>query len=401
MCGIAGIISSSEQVSSTQLEAMVQKLRHRGPDGQKHWVNKDKNVGFAHSRLAIIDPGVKSDQPFHDESGRYSIVFNGEIYNFLELRTELEALGSHFITDGDTEVILAAWHHWGPAMFVRMNGMWAIAIYDKLSGNVTFSRDRFGIKPLYYSKTKGTIAFASEMRALMVLPWIDREPDADVVRRTLFDAFTVEASERTYIRGIYKLPAGHYAILKNGNLQVERWWQTCNHLVKPEKDFVGRTARFKELFLDAVRLRMRSDVAIGTCLSGGFDSSAITCAISTIAEGASGHLREASDWRHAFVASFPGEINDETAEAKLVAKYAGIEPKILPISSQSAIDNIEAILDDLDDVYIIMPSSVWDLYAMIRKQGVYVTIDGHGADELMGGYRQSGMAFSFHMRNLA
>lgn len=402
MCGIAGVVTvRPSAVSRADLGLMADRLAHRGPDGEGFWISADQTVGLAHRRLAIIDATPASDQPFLSGDGRFVIVFNGEIYNFLELREELERLGSVFRTEGDTEVVLEGWRHWGSGLFLRMNGMWALALHDTLSGETIFARDRFGVKPFYYATAPQGLAFASELRAFQPLAWIDRTPDLDVVRRTLFDPFSVEGTDRTLFRDIHRLPAGHYAVLRDGHLEVTRWWRTCDHLVEVPASDNDQAAHFRDLFFDATRLRMRSDVPIGTCLSGGFDSTAITSAISQLAQDNGDHRRAAGDWRHAFVASFPGAGNDETAEAVVAAEYAGIDPSILEISEQDALSDIDRILEDLDDVYMMLPTAVWQLYRNVRRQGVTVTLDGHGADELMGGYRQKGGGFSFHLRNAA
>jgi asparagine synthase (glutamine-hydrolysing) len=401
MCGIAGIIrSDGAEVDMPDLETLSLSLVHRGPDGHGLWTSADKNVGFVHRRLAILDTTLAGSQPMLSTDSRYSIVFNGEIYNFLELRAELEARGSRFRTDTDTEVILEAWRHWGAGMLGRMNGMWALAIHDLETRETFFARDRFGVKPLYYVHTGTRFAFASEIRALRRLPWLDKAIDQPTVQRMLFDPFSVEGGERTLLKSIRRLPAGHFATLRERRFHVERWWRTLDNLVESPSSAGARAERFKELFYASVGLRMRSDVPIGTCLSGGFDSSAITCAMSEIAGNGFDHKREAKDWRHVFIASFPGKENDETRQALEVATYAGVNPHLITIRDEDALTHIETILDDFDDVYIGLPTSAWQLYLELRNNGIVVSIDGHGADELMGGYRQQGQSLSFFLRNL-
>lgn len=401
MCGIAGIFRFRQPgVVDGQLRGLADAIAHRGPDGEGFWIDDERSIGLVHRRLAIIDTDPRSNQPLHSGDGRFVIVFNGEIYNYLELREELQALGHTFRTEGDTEVILEGWRRWGRELLQRMNGMWALVLHDRVSGETLLARDRFGVKPLYYGHTPEGLAFASEIRALLAVPWLDHTPDVDVARRAMFQTFDVEAGERTFVSGVRRLPAGHLAILKNGALTLERWWRTLDHLVQPPSDPAQQVERFRELFLDSIRLRLRSDVPIGTCLSGGFDSTAIACGISHVAADG-GRPHQAEDWRHAFVASFPGMSNDETPEALEAARFAGITPTVLEVSQSEMGVPVETILADLDDTYLMLPTSVWQLYRNVRRSGVVVTLDGHGADELMGGYKVGGRSLLFQAKNVA
>ena len=400
MCGIAGIlVDTGTAIERDELAVLARALAHRGPDGEGIWTSPDGRAGLVHRRLAIIDTSERGHQPMHSADGRFTIVFNGEIFNFLELREELEALGSNFVSDSDTEVILAAWQHWGEDMLTRFNGMWALAIRDNVSAEVFFARDRFGIKPLLYTEGAGRLAFASEMRALRQLPWVARDLDHEVTRRLLFDPFGVEGSSRSILTAIRRLPAGHCARWHGGRLTVRRWWRTVDHLVSVPTTPTQQAERFHELFVDAIRLRMRCDVTVGTCLSGGFDSSAIVCAMAEVAGDSRPHLREAADWRHAFVASFPGRSNDETPLALEAAAWAKVTTHLLDLSEIDDSAPIDEVMDDLDDIYIGLPAAPWQIYRQLRSNRTLVSLDGHGADELMGGYRQGGQALGFALRN--
>ncbi len=402
MCGIAGIfVNDSADLDRADLSRLAAALARRGPDGEGIWVSGDGKAGMVHRRLAIIDTSVRGHQPMHSVDGNFTIVYNGEIFNFIELRVELEALGSRFRSDSDTEVILEAWRQWGEAMLERFNGMWALVIRDNRSGDVFMARDRFGVKPLLYSHAGGRFSFASEMRALRTLAYVDGALSQSIAKRLLFDPFSIEGSASTLVGSIRRLPGGHLALLRNGELRVKRWWRTCDHLVEVPSSREARAERFRELFFDAVRLRLRSDVPVGTCLSGGFDSSAIACTMAHVAAGTHPHLREATDWRHAFIASFPGQSNDETPEAMEAAAYAGVTPHLLSFENQDALGQIDQVLGDLDDIYIGLPTAPWQIYRELRTSRTLVSLDGHGADELMGGYRQAGQAFSFALRNQA
>jgi asparagine synthase (glutamine-hydrolysing) len=400
MCGIAGVITSGVQrVDREDLGRMARLIAHRGPDGEGIWVNDTQTAGLVHRRLAIIDVSERGHQPMASADGRYVIVYNGEVFNFLELRRELVAKGSVFHSDSDTEVVVEAWRHWGQKMLLRFNGMWALAIHDRQSGEVFFARDRFGIKPLLIAQAGDRLAFASEMRALLALPWVDASIQPAIAERLLFDPFSIEGSAQTLHRGISRLPAGHCAVWRDGQLHTERWWNTTEHLVDVPGTPQARVERFRELFLDAVTLRMRSDVPIGTCLSGGFDSSAIACAMAGVSAGQNPMERKAEDWRHAFIASFPGQSNDETPLALEAAAYAGVTPHLLSFDQVDPLDQIERILEDLDDVYLGLTTAPWMIYRELRNARTLVSLDGHGADELMGAYRQDGQGAAFALRN--
>ncbi|WP_038937134.1 asparagine synthase (glutamine-hydrolyzing) [Bradyrhizobium japonicum] len=399
MCGIAGILNiRGNPVDPAEIARLTNLLAHRGPFGEGNWFSANRSLAFGHRRLAIIDPGDGGFQPMVSADGRHVIVFNGEIYNFLELRRELEAQGAVFRSQSDTEVILAAWRVWQEGMLSRFNGMWALAIFDTETEGLFLARDRFGIKPLLYSWSPERFVFASEQRALVRSGLIDTALDVDVARRLLIDAFGVEGSERTLCREVRRLQAGHCMWLRRGRLEIRRWWRTVDHLPEVPATEGERVERFRELFQDAVALRMRSDVPIGTCLSGGFDSSAVICTMAAHEKAGMGP-RDNASWRHAFVATFPGAINDERPMAEEAAAWADVAPSFLEIGRNDALADIDRILDDNDDVYIGLPSAAWLIYQELRRQNVTVSLDGHGADELMGAYLQEGQSTAFWARN--
>lgn len=400
MCGIAGIVElTGRPASKPALQELCRLLSHRGPDGSGYWSSDNHAVLLGHRRLAILDPDRRADQPMVSDDGRHIIVFNGEIYNFLELRQELEARGETFRTESDTEIILAAWRVWGEAALDRFNGMWAFALYDTESRALFLSRDRFGIKPLIYSCSKGRVVFASELLPLVASGLVDATVEPNVARRVLVDPFGIEGSDKTLFQSCRRLQPGHCMTIRNGRIVVRRWWTTTQQLPAVPKTSQDRAERFGELFREAVTIRMRSDVPIGTSLSGGFDSSAVLCTMAAIDQGG-GAKREAPHWRHAFVASFPGLDNDELPYAQMAARWAGVTPTILGFGEEDALSDIQQALWSLDDVYIGLPTVIWQLYREMRRNEVLVSLDGHGADELMGGYRQAGKGLMFWLRNL-
>jgi asparagine synthase (glutamine-hydrolysing) len=399
MCGIAGIVDfEGKTVEQAEIERLTSLISHRGPDGAGYWVNAERSVALGHRRLAIIDPGAGGYQPMVSVDGRHIVVFNGEIYNFLELRAELERSGVVFRTQSDTEVILAAWQIWREEMLSRFNGMWALAIFDTTSKHLFLARDRFGIKPLLYTMSQRRFAFASEQRALLGSGMLDPSIDLAVARRLMFDAFSVEGSTHTLCRAIHRLQAGHFAWLRSGQLEIRRWWCTLDHLPALPETAAERVEQFGALFRDSVAIRMRSDVPIGTCLSGGFDSSAVICAMAAHERAGMGP-RDSAEWRHAFVASFPGALNDERPMAEEAAAWAGVQPSVLSIGEEDALSDLDQILEDNDDVYISLPSAIWLLYRELRRRKVLVSLDGHGADELMGAYFPGDRSAMFALKN--
>jgi asparagine synthase (glutamine-hydrolysing) len=400
MCGIGGIVdNSSGAVSPESLRILGNSLAHRGPDGEGMWIGDTNTIGLVHRRLAILDTSARGRQPMLSADGRHVAVFNGEIYNFLELKSELEALGRRFDSDSDTEVLLAAWQEWGEGMQLRLNGMWAVAIYDNLKNELFLTRDRFGIKPLLYADYGDQFAFASELRAIATVPFVRAALDNEACIQMLRSPFSIEGTDRTLFKDIKRLPAGHCATVRHGSIKVTRWWRTSDHLVTIAPSAEEQDAGFRQRLIDSVQLRLRSDVPVGTSLSGGFDSSTIAGVMARVAATRGLHQREARDWRRAFVASFPGDAQDETSQANEAARFAGVEPQLICLDQRDSVDQIDQILEDLDDIYIGLPTAPWRVYQEMRRAGVVVSLDGHGADELMGGYRQQGQALNFWLRN--
>ena len=379
MCGIFGYIGN---ISQTQALTCLDTLAHRGPDGHGLWCQPKITLG--HRRLSILDLSENGKQPMSYANGRYQITFNGEIYNFLEIRSELEAKGYKFYSQSDTEIILAAFVEWGELCLGKFNGMWSFAIWDCQEETLFLSRDRLGKKPLFYTVLpSGDFAFASEMKALF--PLLPEVRANNALVRDVANIFNYENTEECVIDGIKRFPAGHFGWVKNGKLRAKRWWCTLDHLVQIPSRYEDQVEQFRELFLDACRLRMRSDVPIGTALSGGLDSSATISAMAQLGKNSSAE-RMGKSWQHAFVAAFPGTPLDETEYAKMVTNHIGIDATVVNIDPLKAIDNLDNYFYLFEDLYITSPIPFMLTYGAVKASGISVTLDGHGADELFGGY---------------
>lgn len=378
MCGIFGYIGKIEY---DKAKDCLNTLEHRGPDGYGLW--QEGPVTLGHRRLAILDLSEKGKQPMSYLDDRYHITFNGEIYNFVEIKKELESKGYKFVSDSDTEVVLAAYAEWKEKCLDKFNGMWAMAIWDDKEKSLFLSRDRFGKKPLFYSRIKNNFAFASEMKA--IAPLLDKIEVNENVINDYARIFYYESTENCLIKNIKRFPAGHYAYLKNNELRLHRFWHTLDHLEEVPAKYEDQVVKFRELFLDACKIRMRSDVPIGTALSGGLDSSAVISAVAHISKQSKSE-RLSKQWQHAFIGSFPGTPIDETKYAKIAASHIGVKPEVVNIDPSKYIDQLAEQLYKFEDYYITPPTPFSAIYGAMAKAGIKVTLDGHGADELFGGY---------------
>ncbi|NWF64544.1 MAG: asparagine synthase (glutamine-hydrolyzing) [Chloroflexi bacterium] len=386
MCGIAGFWNlDGRPVNHEELIRFTNQLAHRGPDGWDIHVDESANLGFGHRRLAIIDLNT-GDQPMSYMDGRYWIVFNGEIYNFVELRAELESLGYSFKTESDTEIVLAAYDKWGEDYQFKLNGMWASAIWDSRERKLFISRDRFGVKPMIYLFDGKRFAFASEMKAFLALDNFHAEYNPTVLANSLEDATLVEGAEDCLFRGLKRLLGGHCLTLNaNGDIKIRRWWHTLDHLPTVPEKYEDQVAQYRELFLDACRIRMRSDVPIGTALSGGLDSSSVLSSMSHIRKSGDATMRMAHEWQKAFIGTWPGKIIDERHYADEVIKKTGVTPIYCEMNAGMYLEHFNEILyqfEELSDIHL----GPWFVHKMQRQHGVVVTIDGHGGDEALGGY---------------
>ncbi len=377
MCGIFGCVGKLERNKAGEC---IDRIAHRGPDALV--VKELDGATLAHARLSILDTSDVANQPMSDISGRYWIIYNGEVYNYLELRLELQKLGYCFKTNGDTEVVLYSYIEWGMEFQKKCNGMWGLAIWDNLKKELFLSRDRFGVKPLYYYRQDDNFYFASEMKAffpVMNKKEMNYEP---ILKRGYFKN---EATEDCCIKEIKKIKAGYSGYYSKGKLQLYRWWNTLDNILEVPSEYEEQVEYLRELFLDACKIRMRSDVPIGTALSGGVDSSAVIGAMKQVSVGNDVHIN--ADWQHAFVASMPNTTIDETEYAKKAADYIGISIHKVPITAKIDPDEIYKYIYMCEEPYLTSPIPFFQTYGYIRGKGIKVTLDGHGADELFGGYR--------------
>jgi asparagine synthase (glutamine-hydrolysing) len=391
MCGIAGILNFRGKVDPVVLDHFTDSLAHRGPDGRGIFI--DNSIGLGHRRLAILDlsDAGKCPMAYGGKDGkRYWITYNGEIYNFLELRNELKKLGYTFRTETDTEVILASYAKWGKDCLLRFNGMWAFAIWDSTEQKLFIARDRFGIKPLYYATTPEHFIFASEIKAFLELKDFPIQLNNNVIPQIIQNSYSHEGSaNQTPMKNVLRLPAGHCInVLNNSTYRLDKWWETADHIPHVPERYEDQVERFRELFIDAVRIRMRSDVAIGTCLSGGLDSSAVASSMSMIHLGSRNEDLERcpKDWQQTFIATFPGTNIDEKEYADEVVQHTNSKPHYWIFDEHDALNHIIDSVWAMEDIYGGIAVPVWCLYRELRRNKVVVSLDGHGGDELLGGY---------------
>ena len=389
MCGLIGTIGFKD---SSNLN--INTLNHRGPDALGKWESPmgDFPIVLGHTRLKILDLSEDGNQPFVSHDNRYILVYNGEIYNFIELRSELEALGETFFTKSDTEVLLKGLILEGPSFQLRCNGMWSFCLWDRKKKTALFGRDRFGKKPLYYSLlSKNRLCFASEMKG--IYPFLDSIQPNQNINIFLKRIFDYESSENCVINGVKRLKPGHYAVYHNGKFQSYRWWNTLDHLEEAPKNYEEQVEKWREIFLDAVKIRMRSDVRIGTALSGGLDSSAVFAAMNYLDNKNMNQVRQAKDIKNGFCAHYPDSSLDESKWAKILTDSVNANLQEITISPQNSNWSIKEALYQVEDPYITLPTPMLETYRAISRDGIKVTIDGHGADELFSGYGHLSSAF--------
>jgi asparagine synthase (glutamine-hydrolysing) len=388
MCGIAGIIQPGPQHSKEQLHKMTDALAHRGPDGEGFWQNETGTALLGHRRLAIIDLSDAAAQPLHYTApsginNRYSIIYNGEIYNYLELKQELQKDGYQFHTQSDTEVIIAAYDRWDDECLHRFDGMFAFAIWDEEEQELFAARDRFGEKPFYYSLDKGSFFFASEMKAL----WAAGVPRIANLKM-LFNFITIgyvdnpSRPEETFYEHILQLPPASclYFTPVNGELIIDQYWDLQTTVSSSITDNEA-TEKFNHLLSQSVNRRLRSDVPVGTSLSGGLDSSAIAKLIH--------ETGNKSFSQHCFTASFPGFEKDELAYSAMVAKQFELKQHVVNITADELIKDWKKFLYHQEEpVSSASAFAQFKVFELARENQITVLIDGQGADETLAGYHK-------------
>lgn len=378
MCGICGITNFSDP---RVIETMNETLVHRGPDDSGSYISEDQGIALGHRRLSIIDLSPRGHQPMCDDRGEIWLVFNGEIYNFAEIKSELEGRGYHFRSRSDAEVVIYAYREWGYHCLERFNGMFALAIWDRRDRSLFLARDRLGIKPLFFAHWKQHFLFASEMKAILALPGFPREIDADNLYSNLILSWT--PGPKTAFRHIEKLDPGHYLIWKNGQLGIHPYWELrpSPAAARDEREWVEE---LRWLLKDAVRLQMLADVPVGAFLSGGLDSSALVAYMSSLAGAGvrSYTIRfEADDMAHE-------KMPDDSRYARMVAEHFGtrhheitIRPEIAGLLPKMIWHNEDLVTDSAAiNTYLIARTA--------RDEGTKVLLNGMGADEIFGGYRK-------------
>jgi asparagine synthase (glutamine-hydrolysing) len=412
MCGIAGLYQPGGRADLGRLHEMSRLLRHRGPDdeglvlvdpggGVETMGGADTpaaayasrlpyapgrstlaragapaSLGLLHRRLSIVDLTPSGHQPMCDAGGKLWITYNGEIYNYVELRAELETLGEPFVSTSDTEVILAAYRRFGPACLDRFNGMFAFALWDGARRELFCARDRLGVKPFYYQWDGGCFAFASDPRALVLTQSQRIRPRLEAVR-DLVALDWVDHEAHTFFAGVWQLPAGHALTLGEGGIAVRRWWG-LDPRRRARGDAREWTEEFERLFTDAVRLRLRADVEVGSCLSGGLDSSAIVMTAGRILPRPI----------HAFSCAYDeGPAYDERPFARLTVEASGAVPHVIVPDG----NDFWAVFDRLHDLQgepTAGPGlySQWKVMELAHGAGLKVLLDGQGGDETLAGY---------------
>lgn len=370
MCGIAGILNNQEPVQRDQIRRMTDSMSHRGPDAEGYFL--DKEIAFGHRRLSIIDLSETANQPFEDASGRYVIIFNGEIYNYAEIKPELRDYP--FRTHGDTEVILAGYIRWGADCLSRLRGMYTIAIWDKQDRALFIARDRLGVKPLYYFHDEKQFIFASEIRAILTVWKNGRRIDKTAIAE--YFRYQSVGFPFSPVEGIRQVEAGTWMLVKDGKIQTRKYWdpvaKNYDFEFTEKKDVQNKV---KELMLQSVRRRLVSDVPVGAFLSGGIDSSAVV-----------GLMVEAGDASpNTFTVSFDESEYDESKYANIIAKKFNtrhtqvlMKPEVMLEELTNALDAMDTPSGDGINTYVVSKA--------IHKESIRVALSGVGGDELFAGY---------------
>ena len=391
MCGIAGIVGS-RAVNVSTVVYMTDLLAHRGPDDSDIWKSDDGKTVLGHRRLSIIDTSIGGHQPM--ERGQHVLTYNGEIYNYLELRERLKGLGAEFSSQSDTEVLLKSYQIWGKECLKELNGMFAFALYDQRNHLLFCARDRFGEKPFLFVSGKNYFAFASEYKSLINLQGISRKYDQTRLLSFLHDPSSgLDDSEETLFSGIHQLLPSHSLSLDitSLNYNIDQYWK-----VEPTSEFENLTQaeaelRFKEVLTDSVRLRMRSDVPLGSCLSGGLDSSSIVSIAKSMADPETPYV--------SFTGRFPGSTADEWKWAEEIINLHQLRNHVTVPTATNLLDELDRFVwhNELP-VGGTSQYAQWCVFKLAKENNVTVLLDGQGGDEILGGYEQY---FNYYLESIA
>lgn len=383
MCGINGFISLNGRASAdslrTNIAAMNHAIAHRGPDGEGEFF--DNGVALGHRRLSILDLSAEGNQPMFNEDHSLVLVFNGEIYNYLELIPELKARGHVFRSHSDSEVILHGYEEWGADCVQRFNGMWAFAIWDTRHRRLFASRDRLGVKPFYYSQDESNFIFSSEIKAISAVKPLHEANLAKVHDYLRYSYRTCDGS--TFFAGVNELRPGHSLVIENGEVAISRYWAIPHGDTSAVSDAELRE-RFSALLEDAVRLRFRSDVPVALLQSGGLDSSAICRVVDDDIEAG----RLGCDSVTAFTAIFPGFIHDESVRVReLISTCKHVQHVELTPTADDLLKDLPKFVAGMGEPVQSTTSFVhWQIMRAVHERGIKVIINGQGADEALAGY---------------
>jgi asparagine synthase (glutamine-hydrolysing) len=383
MCGIAGFIARERKDSSLELlTSMTNALQHRGPDGEGQWLDDLGLVGLGHRRLSIIDLSENASQPMRVRD-RYVIVFNGEIYNYIELKALLTKKGCQFHTDSDTEVLVAMYEEFGERCLQFLDGMFAFVIYDRKDRKIFGARDRFGEKPLFYFiDSSGTFYFASEIKALWAIGAPKQMREEFLFNFLAFGSvLNPDDQQQTFYKQIFKIPASNYFSYNesDGSIKFERYWDID---LKRRQYLSDQEAgeELKGLLTTSVKRRLRSDVPVGSSLSGGLDSSIIVSLVDRIE--ADSDIKQKT-----FSASFPGFEKDETYFQELVVRQTKAEPHFIYPDESTLLSNLSKIIYHQDEPFGSASINIqYEVFRRAKEEGVTVLLDGQGADEVFAGY---------------
>ncbi|MBK6633176.1 MAG: asparagine synthase (glutamine-hydrolyzing) [Chitinophagaceae bacterium] len=388
MCGIAGIIlQAANPGAPAHLKKMTGAIAHRGPDDEGSWSNYKNTVHLGHRRLSVIDLSKNAAQPMA-YANRYRIVYNGEIYNYIEIRSFLQNKGYGFTSKSDTEVILAAYDYWKDKCLQQLDGMFAFAIWDEKEERLFAARDRFGEKPFYYYEDEANFIFASEMKALWAIG-IEKHIDNKMLLNyiTLGHVQNSIDKEQTFFEDIYVLPPSHYLVVEpaSGHLsKIVKYW-SINKEIKIDISVNDAIEKFTDLFTRSVNLRLRSDIPLGTSLSGGLDSSSIAYTISQLHKNS--RLKEKDNQLRTFSAVFPGFENDESGYIRIVTEHLNLANHQIHLTAKDLVNDFEKLCYHQEEPF--QSSGIfaqYKIFELAKQHGVKVLLDGQGADELLAGY---------------